>query len=248
MGWLCLGRQFPSPPWAGGGLFWPRGVAPYWRGYDSHVTDPTGSWGNRQPAARPRSGRTAPWELGWSGSYRRSAPCTWGLAACGEGPRARRGVLAGARGGWRAPARGRTSTAHPPDRPTEAQRPGTICPRSRPSNVSRPGRPCLGRAEVLGAARERRRVAPALAGRSATHVVLAGDEALLKAQEGDVADEGVPHGGAVRGFTSLGAPSWALKGLERGSHCCCGRAGAGGVRRAQKGPRKGFLLSLSGTH
>lgn len=84
---------------------------------------------------------------------------------------------------------------------------------------------------------------PRLAGGSATHVVLAGDEALLKAQEGDVADEGVPHGGAARGFTSRGAPSWALNGLERGSHCCCGPAGD---RRGQKGPERASFFQFLG--
>lgn len=46
--------------------------------------------------------------------------------------------------------------------------------------------------------RARDRFVPVRAqGAAVTHVVLAGDEALLEAQKGDVAYEGVPHGWAA---------------------------------------------------
>lgn len=132
------------------------------------------------------------------------------------------------------PFKGPTSTADP-DGQTEAQRQGAVCPRSRPSTPAARESP----SRAVGG--------PGAGGRPhprppATHVVLAGDEALLEAQEGDVADEGVPHG-ELRAALAGAPPGWALNALERGSGPC--RAGLGQeARRAQKGF---LLLSLSGS-
>lgn len=114
------------------------------------------------------------------------------------------------------PSKGTTSTANP-DGQTEARRQGAVRPKSRPATaaVRDPPPP------------------------STAHVVLAGDVALLEAQEGDVADEGVPHGG-LRGRSGPGAPGWALNGLERGSGPC-----QPGWGRRGGGRRTGFLLLSS---
>lgn len=84
-----------------------------------------------------------------------------------------------------------------------------------------------------------------LAGRPATHVVLAGDEALLEAQEGDVADEGVPHDWAAGPPLLWGAPwlvglKWARKRKSLGE----GEEGQEGAGRAPEDTL--LLLSVSG--
>lgn len=78
-----------------------------------------------------------------------------------------------------------------------------------------------------------------------THVVLAGDEALLEAQEGNVADEVVPHGSAARGTLSSGVlRGWDLNWLERGSRLCRGGRWGGGGKRGQGACREGSASSF----
>lgn len=158
------------------------------------------------------------------------------------------------RGRGRASSEGLTWTAAPDRRP-EAGGPGVSATTLHPLPSGREPRGCAGTrtcATHPPPGLSQRRALPA-----GTHVVLAGDEALLEAQEGNVADEVVPHGSAARGTLSSGVlRGWDLNWLERGSRLGRGGRGAGGGRgeRGEEVARGGrerterapLLLSFSG--